>query len=875
MSRDETTTEYAGRLIRAMLILAVAVSSTPTRAHAAIEDSCAETQIVLLVDQSGSMGGSTLHPRPNDPLGLRFFGPTFVARWLGNDFLISRGIPGWSPVKYQLAVVNFGNVPEVVLPWQPLAPKNQDAWNLQVAAIEQMLAASEEDLGDTNFAAAFAVAADQFDQLGRQSGGCPARVVLLMTDGEPSVEGVSYGDHMREVEAIVDERMPGYLVYVSAISDPGVPEAWNRMEPSWKRISDDDANLDVPRAALTVTDDELSARLVDILLDLRPGVELPDPIAPGTDYVVPPYLQTLCFILTKRDLESDHLVISDGNGRLDRSREDYEVKIAGLEEPIEMLCVQRPLPGIWEVDVTSDMADLEIRPFIIPTAGKLITPVGDEAVQFTNTEIEFQLVDADGVPLPDYSEPIYQLRTDAEVKFGGGNEGLPLQLQTGQQHVLRSNFIPIESGDHVLDVRAVTQDLSNSAVVVADGPVGEFQVQPVEMVVVGGSERRSSASGCPIQVGDRELIRFQLQTTAGGKPVSAALPMSWLGEFTGPNSSEALSVNGPDSESRYETELSFTEPGQVTVTIGGYIELSGGEKKQVLDYERVHSVSDARRLSAAVQVLHSERAPVWLKLLRILRLAPTDPTVQIGRTPWMTYRPLELEILVETEDGTPIDPSEVFVGFGTDPITVSVIESLASESQLVGLEQGKSDGSYRATVDGLRLGSYRIQLDFTDGLQTACGLALPSSSSVAIKRVENPFIRLLQLLALAAIGWVVRIFCLRRNACRGFITVLGPDGRMVHGWYQELSGRNRWVLKGLPDECGIRKLEVRSSDGLCGFRPLKDERIRATVWPLLSTGGATDEYERILLPAERWINEALPACTVIYVVDEDHLKGLR
>ena len=147
--------------------------------------------LIFLIDQSASMGGLAYggadHPEANDRLGLRFTAPRDAIAWLGESYL-ALGTPGDPQKGSHAAVVYFGDTAEVASGWQTIAPASKEAWEAQYAAIGAGLSPETlgpRNLGKTNFLAAFAQAAELFQQLPSDLPGERKRLIILITDGLP------------------------------------------------------------------------------------------------------------------------------------------------------------------------------------------------------------------------------------------------------------------------------------------------------------------------------------------------------------------------------------------------------------------------------------------------------------------------------------------------------------------------------------------------------------------------------------------------------------------------------------------------------------------------------------------------------------------
>lgn len=855
-------------------------------------DSCDQVEIVLLVDQSGSMGGkeagsTTAHPRPNDPLKLRFYGPLFAARWLGNDFLVSQGIPGRSQVTFHMAVVNFGDNAEVALDWTTLAPKDQAGWkrledSIRPKLVQERLFSS--NLGNTNFLEAFNEADKLFAQRDSQRGGCPRRAIVLMTDGEPSVdeEGFTIGAHMDSVGELVKQDLPspGYRLYITGINDPDKPGFWELVREKWETISQDNEALAVRRTKLVFTPDEVADRFSQILFELKYEDEPPPRPTPGP-YVVPPYLQELDFVFFKRNPESEHLDVSDGIGPLTPSRTDVEVEIIGPDEPIETLRVRRPLPGIWTLETTADRADVLINAFKIPTAGILKSPLGAKALQFVRTSVEFQLVDSQGQPLPEYADPRYEIQITGTVRAAG--RSWPISVRREAQQAFTTDFVPVEVGEHTLTVRGISQDSQGSVVEVLNGDIGAFLVEPVRLAPQGAPLFISPAEGCPLQVGDQAVLHYQAQS-ADGQPVVLSLPLEWETKLTTPIGGDKASIEGPDTQGVYTATVVFDTDGSYSLTTIATLKETDGTPRELLADEQAFEVAPIRPLKSKVHLVEPVSRPFWWRLLTMVGLVSSAPDQQIARDPLGRWLSTEVQVLLVGQDGqTVVDPTiglRQTASFQKIPLVLIVTEAGGVNAKSVTLTETEESGRYRATIDGLELGEYELRVEPANDLVTGCGYGLPGSSQTRLNRVENPWIIVEWVVAGGVVVLVLLFFmrrwCSRRNSCKGYITVLDTNGLPVDGWFRNLRGQNRWRLHRIPARTGIQEILIRSTEGRCGRQPLLDNRVYVKVWPIpLPNGQGAEPFDRTLSPGEQWKPERLPGYTIWYVIKEDWESVLK
>src|SRR5690606_11178320 len=139
--------------------------------------------LVMLVDQSGSMSGA-YQRQPSDPNNLRFLSADQIMQFIG-DFK-HYGAPD---AVIRLSIIYFGD-PErtITIDWTELSPTgiNTSQWERQKIDLSALLtsdAFGARNFGYTNFEGALRKTQEQFDRLAPlPHNGQNLRVVLIVTD---------------------------------------------------------------------------------------------------------------------------------------------------------------------------------------------------------------------------------------------------------------------------------------------------------------------------------------------------------------------------------------------------------------------------------------------------------------------------------------------------------------------------------------------------------------------------------------------------------------------------------------------------------------------------------------------------------------------
>ncbi|NJN66800.1 MAG: VWA domain-containing protein [Chloroflexaceae bacterium] len=771
---------------------------------------CHEIELVFIIDQSGSMGGSISHPTPNDPQGFRFSGPKFAVDLVGRQYLTfaSQNIPGETPSTFHIAVVYFGDQAQTVMPWSTLAPKDNPSWQ---ALRNPLLAkiSSSDNLGETNFLRAFDEAANLFNQRPPPVGGCPQRAVMVLTDGEPAVSddpAFSVDSHMSTLET---KFPPDYRIYVTAVNDPGSPY-WSRVSSYWERISHDDPSLPLRRTALIGRQDDINARFTQILLDL--AGQAPRPNVPLGRYVVPPYLQELCLVLYKQDA-AEHLDISDLHGtRL--SHNPPGVDVSGYDDLIESLCVQSPKPGEWNVQTTSGRADVRIHAFPILTAGRLTSPK-TSTLQYQKTTIAFQLVDSQQVPLPDYpAEPHYQLTITATVQAAGRvwdiSNPQPVKPQvsrpvTDTRQAYETTFIPVESGTHEVHVHALSHDIDGKTISVMKGKIGDFFVDPVTLQVLSDP---TSPGRCPNpQQGLPMEFAYRLQDPAS-QPVTTDIPLRWTAEVGGGGAPVSLSMQ-PVSTGVYSTTFFPQSSGPYTMQVTTMLqEPIGGTEQQIFARDYAFEVKPTQKVALTLAHPQPGNYPG-----QALRLQWKPPFVRLEP------EPLDINVeLVEPESGKPLDitrtkisptPPDQLLDLRVQDTTTGNLVPISLAFHTTG-----RPGELRAQVTNLNLAEHIVRVEPSQSALLNCGWAWDAKTPdpLEVKIVQDPRLywlygAILLLIALLAAMLYWR-WAITHDACKGYLVIHDHHGHRVPGASFDLAGRNRHTFKKIPGVTGVRRLDV-------------------------------------------------------------------
>lgn len=424
--------------------------------------------VVFLVDQSGSMGGSREHPEPNDPNGLRFSGlQQMVERLAGYRLNYFHD----SPVQFQIAVVYFGSRTRIIVPPTIIDPDTSDEWQPLSDRLESQLAvaAFPGHLGDTDHLSALQEAKRVLQEMQQTwQGGRHLQAILMLTDGESYLscpetnEGAP--DHCQDGEFQSDVyrdklaayfqsgelAYPRYRFFVGAINDRS-REYWSSVRTNWEDWTHNNAKL--------VDTDTMWAFFEGILAELtvnEPGladkkttrgevVEIPE----TQDRIpVPPYLQEITFIIHKP--KPDVRVKLYQDGQLLEGLATTTIK--GKTQYIESITILNPEPGYITIERPVSTGILRI--FMIQIVANAACDPLSSVPQYIPVRLQCTLSGRGGT-LPPYTDPHFRLTVEAEIQGDGASQHLALTPQGESKYT--AYYLPTQPGKYAFSIVASTQ----------------------------------------------------------------------------------------------------------------------------------------------------------------------------------------------------------------------------------------------------------------------------------------------------------------------------------------------------------------------------------------------------------------------------------
>lgn len=538
-----------------------AATPTPT-AGAAAAGTCDELQVIAIADQSGSMAGYTdssgTYFPPTDPNGMRFEGPRYIV-----DTLTDLHPVGYETSRFKVAIIDFGDEPEVRMTWQDLNP-------LSLAEATQRkndLAATfspTAPLGNTVPGPAVQQASSLFGQLDAarpQVDGCPRRVIILFTDGLPydDIGGFNWQTHMSDLAGYARAYLPDqdYDIFVIGLDQNGA--FYDQTLDAWANVTGSP-----DRVLLARNTGEMGsyiARIINEALANTGTTATARGCADNGLVTVPPYMQLVRFTLFKVD-PSLRLEIEDPSGR-QISDGQPDVTTTGQTGVVETVTVNNPIPGDWRIltQLPAGTEDQCLVNFIaIATSEEVIDPqAGAEYSQYTKVPVTFQLVDSAGNTLPDYGEDQYDLQMEVSLGYDGGEaQIMSLSANPGQQY--RGEVVPYYAGTADVVVFATAQDdNAQTYEIFKKEPIASFKVNPVSFV-----SREGPTAG--MRVGQHTEIPMEFAVVdAAGQPVELDLPVTVELTLAGQTGQAAPLPAPTGSGGVYNSTLTLEESGPQTL----------------------------------------------------------------------------------------------------------------------------------------------------------------------------------------------------------------------------------------------------------------------------------------------------------------------
>jgi len=519
--------------------------------------------ILFLVDQSGSMRGK--YTQPTDPNGWRF-----EAMQLALNRLSEYRLRTPSPVEVQMSVIYFGDADKIqtALDWTKIA-ETPDTWDA-VPLLDQLSLANfgaENDLGNTDFAAAFENAKTAFDQLAPPADGSThLRLVVLLTDGDPCVPtefdcatnaGAKF-DHMDEVLELTQRYFPDpdYQLYVMALDDRGI--LWPTYRSLWEEVVRDPAH-----AVQLTTPQQMGDQIWSLLVQLKlidiTGITA---LTPGTavPVEVSPYHSTIKITLIKPDTLPGTVQMQQPDGS-SLSSTAPQVSITGQDQLTEEWTISAPAAGTWQF--TAGQPGDQLSPYLelIPVQAQAELPT-EQFVKSQTAQFTLRLTDTAGKPLADYGAPYgstYALTVEATItKPDASIQTIPLTDMGGGAYQGSITFD--QGGEYVVGVKATSANPSGA-------PLTVYQNERVGSLMVSDFQVQTTVeyrSDWALQQTTEFVIRV---SDTLNNPLPSSIVLQVEADLTLPNGSQQPLTLTDLGSGLYETSATPLEAGEYAIGV--------------------------------------------------------------------------------------------------------------------------------------------------------------------------------------------------------------------------------------------------------------------------------------------------------------------
>lgn len=534
--------------------------------------------LLFLVDQSGSMGGAAFgsgNSAGNDPLNLRFESVQYALSTLSTykDTLSE-------DITLRMAVLNFGDIVEPALTWTDIQTSRDVEWQQLQPQLESQLSAStfgSRNLGNTDFISAIEEAQRQFRLLDANPDENHIRSIIILTDGapcaperftDPNCGRVSdQTQHMQELISLTRSAFPSdnYRIYTIAVDNNN--SFWGSFESDWQAIVSGRGN-----AQRVENSTEASSEFLNIMVSLvneirassgesgngnRIGenIEL-DPLTNTSPINVPPYYQRMRVTVFKLQQEAG-VVLTTPSG-ITMSQASPQVTVTGLSNAIEVWTIDNPEPGNWQLqsitdsNVTDVVLDLIQVNYTINIENSLKT-------RYVPIELVIELQGSTGDPLPQYTNPAYNLQFDTTYTSPSGTVHT-VTFADPINSIYTATIVPEEAGTYDINLRAFANDANgNSFDLINRAPAATFDVGEIT------ADFTESPTG-DILISQEKTVSGQLLTA---DDTLLNLPNLTVNAVIGQSGNQPQTLTiPPQDDGSYSLNLNqFNEAGQYQITI--------------------------------------------------------------------------------------------------------------------------------------------------------------------------------------------------------------------------------------------------------------------------------------------------------------------
>lgn len=399
--------------------------------------------VVMVIDQSGSMIGSAAHPGANDPAGHRISAAQVVLNRLAQSV-------DENPAVHRVSIIEFGTTVVVPVSAAEFLYSPSDRGRPLEDADRAGAALKVRDLGDTHTHEALARAVQEFATMAGKataSGGDRKRHLLLVTDGRPYAEDGKSPLIATEVWRRVTTEMAklsaqDVTVWVVGLDQHS--EYWPTDGPRWASMVGSPARVKQANGSFP----DLQ-RLISLFVGqwLGGGTIMAMPGSAGDRVILPPYLGRVVFEIHVREPIAPPRVLAP-DGRI--------VPLQGTAKPglVSFHVLDAPLSGEYRVEGAGGAAVLTVADTEPPRLSR-VSP-GHEAAMDVATTVSFKAtgMSAGGALQED---PRYPILAQIEIK-GPDGKTMRLPAKLDSEGRFNVSWTPAVIGVHEFAVNARYRD---------------------------------------------------------------------------------------------------------------------------------------------------------------------------------------------------------------------------------------------------------------------------------------------------------------------------------------------------------------------------------------------------------------------------------
>ena len=558
--------------------------------------------VVFVVDQSGSMGGaaygSEIHPIPNDPHDLRFTGLQQMVQRLASYRMFYFAN---SPVRFNIAVVYFGQTAPVIVEPTIIDPDNPDEWEALGKRLQEQLTSEKfkKNLGMTDHLLGLKQAKKLLQTMEQEwpDGESHQQAIFILTDGEwalpcpqpdannntPEPPYCKNGKFQSNTYAqMMDEYItselpyPRYRLYVGGINARS-GEWWSYVRKWWEKWTHGHAELlnsntmwtffEEVLAELTVNNEALASKKTTsgFFQDVSDLDRIP----------INPYLQEVVFIIHKAKPEQRVKIYQDDGQPVDNLA---TTTIVDADNYIERISIKYPQPGYMTIERPSDSEYM--RTYMLQLNANVNCNYLDVIPQYIPQLIQCEITANNGEALPPYDDPQYQLSVEARIGSDNGSM-IRLPLTPTSPGVYSSYWLPNETGQYGLTILGSTKSPEGKPITFFGWPLDG---NPLPVSVVETHARLETASQVlALQPTDSTIVLVD----KAGNPVKMPAEIDDFVHIRleATSSQEDVFIDLIPGEDGYRGSLTLTYPDTYSLHLYGKVE-DPSSKKIVSDFSQ-------------------------------------------------------------------------------------------------------------------------------------------------------------------------------------------------------------------------------------------------------------------------------------------------